>query len=551
MKIRTFFATLTVAAIASLLAPQADACTGLIVGKGASKDGSVMISYAADSHTLYGELYHWPAADWAKGSMRQIIEWDTHTPIGFIPQVAHTYNVIGNMNEHQLAITESTWGGRSELVNPEGIMDYGSLIYVTLQRAKTAREAIKVMTSLVEEYGYRSSGESFSIADKNEAWIMEMIGKGPGKKGAVWVAMRIPDNAISAHANQARIQQIKFNDPDNCLYAKDVISLAREKGYFKGKDKDFSFQKAYNPWTSDGLRGCEARVWSFFNRFADGMKKYEALAMGDVNQEPMPLYVIPNRKLSVADVRNMMRDHYEGTPLSTLNDCGQGNWDMPYRPTPLVFEYNGKKYFTERPASTQQSAFSYVCQLRTWLPREIGGIIWFANDDGNMAAYVPIYCSNVERAECFNTPGADAVTFSDKNAFWVCNWVANMVYPRYPQRNPALKAVRDKLEKGYADNQARVEAEAEALYRTDRDAAVKFLNDYSIAKSNEMMDEWKQLATYLIVKFNDMAVKPEKDGKFERTATGWGARPSRPGMSQAARKALIEQTGDKFEAPAE
>ena len=246
-----------------------------------------------------------------------------------------------------------------------------------------------------------------------------------------------------------------------------------------------------------------------------------------------------------------MRDHYEGTALSTLNDCGQGLWEMPYRPTPLTFDYNGKKYFTERPASTQQSAFSYVCQLRAWLPREIGGIIWFANDDGNMAAYVPIYCSNVERAECFNTPGADAVTFSDKNAFWVCNWVANMVYPRYSQMFPALKAVRDKLEKGYADNQARVEAEAEALYRTDRDAAVKFLNDYSIAKSNEMMDEWKQLATYLIVKFNDMAVKPEKDGKFERTATGWGARPSRPGMSQAARKALIEQTGDKFEVPAE
>ena len=437
------------------------------------------------------------------------------------------------------------------MVDNTGLIDYGSLMYLGLQRSKTAREAIKIMTDLVEKYGYQSSGESFTIADPDEVWILEMMGCGGDKKQkVVWVAVRIPDGMISGHANQARIGQFSTYNTD-VMKSKNCIKFAREKGWFSGKDKDFNWKMVYAAPDFGGRRYCDARVWSFFNHFKD-MSEYLPWALGkDKNAKDMPLWIAPDRKLTLADMEMSMRDHYEGTALSTLNDCGQGLWEMPYRPTPLTFDYNGKKYFTERPASTQQSAFSYVCQLRAWLPREIGGIIWFANDDGNMAAYVPIYCSNVERAECFNTPGADAVTFSDKNAFWVCNWVANMVYPRYSQMFPALKAVRDKLEKGYADNQARVEAEAEALYRTDRDAAVKFLNDYSIAKSNEMMDEWKQLATYLIVKFNDMAVKPEKDGKFERTATGWGARPSRPGMSQAARKALIEQTGDKFEVPAE
>ena len=529
----------------------AEACTNFIATRGATTDGSVFVTYSADDYGMFGKLCHYAAGKHAKGTKREIVDYDSGESHGFIDEAPETYNVIGNINEYQVSIGETTYGGRKEMVDNTGLIDYGSLMYLGLQRSKTAREAIKIMTDLVEKYGYQSSGESFTIADPDEVWILEMMGCGGDKKQkVVWVAVRIPDGMISGHANQARIGQFSTYNTD-VMKSKNCIKFAREKGWFSGKDKDFNWKMVYATPDFGGRRYCDARVWSFFNHFKD-MSEYLPWALGkDKNAKDMPLWIAPDRKLTLADMEMSMRDHYEGTALSTLNDCGQGLWEMPYRPTPLTFDYNGKKYFTERPASTQQSAFSYVCQLRTWLPREIGGIIWFANDDGNMAAYVPIYCSNVERAECFNTPGADAVTFSDKNAFWVCNWVANMVYPRYSQMFPALKAVRDKLEKGYADNQARVEAEAEALYRTDRDAAVKFLNDYSIAKSNEMMDEWKQLATYLIVKFNDMAVKPEKDGKFERTATGWGARPSRPGMSQAARKALIEQTGDKFEVPAE
>ena len=534
-----------------LMGFKAFACTNFIVGKKASADGSVICTYNADDYGMFLGLAHYAAGKHAKGTMRDIVNWDTNKYNGKIPEAPETYNVIGNINEYQVSIGETTYGGRKEMVDNTGIIDYGSLMYLGLQRSKTAREAIKVMTDLVEKYGYQSSGESFTIADPNEVWILEMMGCGGDKKQkVVWVAVRIPDGMISGHANQARIGQFSTYNTD-VITSKNCIKFAREKGWFNGKDKDFNWKMVYAAPDFGGRRYCDARVWSFFNHFKD-MSEYLPWALGkDKNAKDMPLWIAPDRKLSLADMEMSMRDHYEGTALSTLNDCGQGDWEMPYRPTPLTFDYNGKKYFTERPASTQQSAFSYVCQLRSWLPREIGGIIWFANDDGNMAAYVPIYCSNVDRAECFNTPGADAVTFSDKNAFWVCNWVANMVYPRYSQMFPALKAVREKLEKGYAANQNAVETKAQELYKTDKDAAVKYLNDYSIAKSNEMLNEWKQLATYLIVKFNDMAVKPEKDGKFERTATGWGARPARPGMSEAAKKAIIEQTGDKFEVPAE
>ena len=525
----------------------AKACTNFIATKGATTDGSVFVTYSADDYGLFTNLCHYAAGKHAKGTKREIIDYDSGESHGFIDEAAETYNV----NEYQLSIGETTYGGREEMIDKTGIIDYGSLMYLGLQRAKTAREAIKVMTELVEKYGYQSSGESFTIADPNEVWILEMMGCGGDKKQkVVWVAVRIPDGMISGHANQARIGQFSTYNTD-VMTSKNCIKFAREKGWFTGNDKDFNWKMVYAAPDFGGRRYCDARVWSFFNHFKD-MSRYLPWALGkDKNAEDMPLWIQPDRKLTLADMQMSMRDHYEGTPLSTLNDCGQGNWDMPYRPTPLVFEYNGKKYFTERPASTQQSAFSYVCQLRSWLPREIGGIIWFANDDANMAAYVPIYCSNVERAECFNTPGADAVTFSDKNAFWVCNWVANMVYPRYSQMFPALKAVRDRLEKGYEADRKQIEERAQELYLTDKAAAVKFLNDYSVAKSNEMIAEWKQLATYLIVKFNDMAVKPEKDGKFERTESGFAARPARPGMSQAARKALVEQTGDKFEVPAE
>ena len=529
----------------------ANACTNFIATKGATTDGSVFVTYSADDYGLFTNLCHYAAGKHAKGTKREIIDYDSGESHGFIDEAAETYNVIGNINEYQLSIGETTYGGREEMIDKTGIIDYGSLMYLGLQRAKTAREAIKVMTELVEKYGYQSSGESFTIADPNEVWILEMMGCGGDKKQkVVWVAVRIPDGMISGHANQARIGQFSTYNTD-VMTSKNCIKFAREKGWFTGNDKDFNWKMVYAAPDFGGRRYCDARVWSFFNHFKD-MSRYLPWALGkDKNAEDMPLWIQPDRKLTLADMQMSMRDHYEGTALSTLNDCGQGLWEMPYRPTPLTFEYNGKKYFTERPASTQQSAFSYVCQLRSWLPREIGGIIWFANDDANMAAYVPIYCSNVERAECFNTPGADAVTFSDKNAFWVCNWVANMVYPRYSQMFPALKAVRDRLEKGYEADRKQIEERAQELYLTDKAAAVKFLNDYSVAKSNEMIAEWKQLATYLIVKFNDMAVKPEKDGKFERTESGFAAHPARPGMSQAARKALVEQTGDKFEVPAE
>ena len=343
---------LTAACAALLSGMEAMACTGLLVGKKASVDGSVMISYAADSHSLYGELYRWPAADWAPGTMLDIVEWDTGKPLGQIPQVAHTYSVVGNMNEHQLAITESTFGGRHELVDTTGIMDYGSLIYVTLQRAKTAREAIQVMTDLVKEYGYYSGGESFSIADKNEAWIMEMVGKGVGNKGAIWVAIRIPDDCIAAHANQSRIQQIPFDDKENCLYSPDVVSFAREKGYFKGKDNEFSFAKAYCPYDFGALRGCEARVWSFFRKYDKTMDKYADFIKGDPSKEPMPLYIKPDRKLSVQDVQAAMRDHYEGTDLDMTKDEGAGPYKVPYRWRPMTFKVDGQEYTNERAIAT-------------------------------------------------------------------------------------------------------------------------------------------------------------------------------------------------------
>lgn len=529
----------------------AEACTNFIATKGATKDGSVFVTYSADDYGLFMKLVHFPAGIHAKGEKREIIDYDSGESHGFIDEAPVTYNVIGNINEYQVSIGETTYGGREEMIDKNGIIDYGSLMYLGLQRSKTAREAIKVMTELVDKYGYNSSGESFTIADPNEVWIMEMMGcGGDAKQKVVWVAVRIPDGMISGHANQARIGQFSTYNTE-VITSKNCIKFARSKGWFKGTDKEFNWKMAYDAPDFGGRRFCEARVWSYFNHFTD-MSKWLPWALGkDPNAEDMPLWVSPNKKIEVSDMQNSMRDHYEGTALSMNQDLGQGNWDMPYRPTPLQFEYNGKKYFTERPASTQQSAFSYVCQLRSWLPREIGGIIWFANDDGNMSPYVPVYCSSTVQPECFNTPGADAVTFSNKNAFWVCNWVSNMVYPRYSQMFPSLKEVRDSLDNSYFANQMKVEAKAQEIYKSNKAAAVKYLNDYSITKGEEMINRWNKLAYYLIVKYNDMAVKPEKDGKFELTPSGFAASPQRPGMSQNARKALAEQTGERFVMPSE
>lgn len=538
--------SLVLSAAMLLASSGAFACSNLIVGKKASVDGSVMVSYNADDYGMFGHLCHYPAGTHPKGSMRQIYDWDSGVYHGEIEEAPVTYNVIGNINEFQLSIGETTYGGREEMVDSTGILDYGSLIYVTLQRAKTAREAISVMTSLVEKYGYNSEGETFSICDPNEAWIMEMQGTGAGSKGVVWVAMRIPDDAICAHANQSRIGKFNMKDKKNVLYSKNVISYARKMGWFNGKDSEFSWKNTYAFPDFSGRRFCDARVWSFFNHYADGFDRYLPWALGkDKDAEDMPLWIVPNRKLSVADVENGMRDHYEGTALALdTTSIGGGIYEMPYRPTPLTFTVDGKQYFNERPISTQQTAFTFVSQLRSWLPREIGGVLWFGNDDANMVAYTPVYCGNTVQPACYNTKGADAVTFSSDNAFWLCNMVSNMVYPRYSQLFPELKAVRDSLETSYFANQTSIEKQAADLYQTDKAAALKLLNNYSNTKADEMLASWKRLATRIIVKYNDMAVKKEKDGKLLQSVT-------RPGYPASFGRKLVKETGDWYAVPVE
>ena len=533
---------------------EAEACSNFIVGKKASVDGSVMCSYSADDYGMFQNLCHYPAAKHAKGEMRKIFDWDSNKYYGEIPEVAETYNVIGNINEWQVTIGETTYGGREEMVDSTGIMDYGSLIYVALQRSKTAREAIKVMTTLANTYGYNSEGETFTICDPNEAWIMEMMGKGAGSKGAVWVALRIPDDAICAHANQSRIGKFNMKDKKNVMYAKDVVSFARSKGWFQGKDADFSWKMAYAKPDFSGRRFCDARAWAMLNHFYD-MSPYLDWALGkNPDAQDMPLWVVPNKKVSVKDVENVMRDHYEGTPLSVADgsDIGGGIWEMPYRPTPLMYKVDGKQYFNERPVSTQQSGFVFVSQMRSWLPREIGGVFWFANDDANMAAFTPVYCSMTERPECYNTPGADALHFSKKNAYWVCNMTSNMVYPRYSLMFPTLKEVRDSLDNSYFAAQAGVEKKAQELYAQNPQAAVKYLNDYSVEKAQQMLARWNQLFEFMVVKYNDMIIKPtDKNGTFKKTPYGLGATPVRSGYPEKFAKQLVKQSGDKFLVPEE
>ena len=533
---------------------EAEACSNFIVGKKASVDGSVMCSYSADDYGMFQYLCHYPAAKHAKGEMRKIFDWDSNKYHGEIPEAAETYNVIGNINEWQVTIGETTYGGREEMVDSTGIMDYGSLIYVALQRSKSAREAIKVMTTLANTYGYNSEGETFTICDPNEAWIMEMMGKGAGSKGAVWVALRIPDDAICAHANQSRIGKFNMKDKKNVMYGKDVVSFARSKGWFKGKDADFSWKMAYAKPDFSGRRFCDARAWAMLNHFYD-MSPYLDWALGkNPDAQDMPLWVVPNKKVSVKDVENVMRDHYEGTPLSVADgsDIGGGIWEMPYRPTPLMYKVDGKQYFNERPVSTQQSGFVFVSQMRSWLPREIGGVFWFANDDANMAAFTPVYCSMTERPECYNTPGVDAVHFSKKNAYWVCNMTSNMVYPRYSLMFPTLKEVRDSLDNSYFAAQAGVEKKAQELYAQNPQAAVKYLNDYSVEKAQQMLARWNQLFEFMVVKYNDMIIKPtDKNGTFKKTPYGLGATPVRPGYPEKFAKQLVKQSGDKFLVPEE
>ena len=546
---------LTILLLAGLLLPLAPcslplySCTNLIIGKKASKDGSVIISYSQDDYGSFEPLRVIPAADHPAGTMHPLYHYETSNYLGEIPEVAHTYGIVGLMNEFQVSVHETTWGGREELTDTvSGLIDYGSLMVLALQRSKTAREAIDVMTKLTETYGYESEGESFTIADPNEVWIMDMIGKGPGRKGTVWVAVRIPDDCISGHANQSRIRQFPLKDKNNCLYAKDVISLAREKGYFNGKDADFSFADAYNPLDFGGLRYCEARVWSYFNKWAaEDMNPYLPYAMGDTKAEPMPLYVKPKAPLSVQDLKDMMRDHYEGTPMELTNDIGMGPWEMPYRPTPLSFEVDGKKYFNERPISTQQSACVYVSQMRSWMPNHIGGVTWFANDDANMVTFTPIYCNTTQAPECYDKNTADAFHFSTRSAYWVENWVSNMVYLRYNLLFPELQKVRDRLEADYNSLQAEIEGKASAM---DKEEAVKYLSAYSHRTASAMMDEWNQLAQLIIVKYNDMAVKrTDENGQYEKTPGGNPRPVLRPGYPESFKREIIKQASSRYQVP--
>ncbi len=551
------------------------ACTNFIVGKKASADGSVICSYNADSYGAFMWLYQYPAGKHQPGEMRKVYEWDTDKYLGEIPEAAETYNVIGNINEWQVTIGETTFGGREEMVDTTGIIDYGSLIYIALQRSKTAREALQVMTTLVEQYGYCSEGETFTICDPNEAWIMEMMGawvpdsikatmKPAAKKQlgrTVWVAMRVPDDMICGHANQSRITTFmpakkEKKGQETVLWSKNVVSYARLMGWYNGKDQDFSYNAAYAKPDFSGRRICDARVWQFFNRYADGMDRYIPWAEGcDANAEVMPLWVKPNCLLTVQDVQAAMRDHFEGTPFDVSdqskdkNDIGGGIWQMPYRVTPLYFEVDGKKCFNERPTSTQQTAWTFVSQMRSWLPREIGGCFWFGNDDPNMVAYTPVYCCTTRQPDCYNGKGADDITFSMDNAFWVENWVSNMVYPRYSALFPDLKQVRDSLEHSYFEQQKTIEDKAAQM---EPAARAKFLNDYTCQKGDEMLKRWRQLAFFLIVRHNDMAVRPvDEKGNFKRNKYGLGERVQRPGMPETFRRELINRTGNKLIKPEE
>ncbi len=560
----------------------ADACTNFLFTKGATKDGSTMITYAADSHTLYGELYYRKAADFPAGTLIQVIDWDSGKPLMKIPQVAHTYSVVGNINEHQLAIGETTYGGRAELANEiEGGIDYGSYIYLTLQRAKNAREAIQVLAGFMAQYPYHSEGESFSICDPNEVWILELIGKRPGtvkddlaKKlkynytdGAVWVARRIPDGYVSGHANQARITKFPQEDkkfkkakgkglhkaisskhldylfePEvECVYSSEVITYARACGWYDGADADFSFCDIYAPLNFSALRGCEARVYAMFNRVAKGMQKYEKYAMGDATAERMPLWIQPDHKIDVLEAMNLMRDHYEGTSMDMTKDLGAGPFNCPYRWRPMGFEVDGNSYVHERATSTQQTGFSFVAQCRSWLPSKVGGIIWFGVDDTYSTVYCPMYCGITEIPLCFREGNGDMLTYSETSAFWLFNRVTNFVYSRYSDMIVDLQKVQSNLERSYISDVIKFDERAKV---SDGEALTRQLNDFSGRAAERMMKEWNTLDRYLLVKYMDGNIKKEKDGKFERTSTGNAAFPQQPKYRDEWYRMIVKDHGD-------
>ena len=523
-----------------------EACTNLIAGKKATTDGSVMITYAADSHGLYGDLSHTPGAKHAPGTMRKVVEWDTNKPLGEIPQPAQTYNVVGNMNEFQVAIGETTWGGHSELVDTTGnsIIDYGSLIQIALERSKSAREAVQVMTDLVEEYGYASSGESFSIADKDEVWVLEMIGKG-AEKGAVWIAVRIPDDAISGHANEPRIRKVDWNDKENVLYSPDVISFARKRGYYNGKDEDFSFADAYDTHDAGTRRGCDARVWTYFRRFQPEADKYFAWCNYE-SHEPMPLYIIPERKVSLKEMQESMRDHYEGTPFEMTSDVGAGPFHVPYRWRPMDYEVDGKEYCNERAIATQQTGWSFVSQSRDWLPDPVGGVIWFGTDDTNTSVYMPFYCTLTEVPSQLEK--GDINNFSMDSNFWMNNLVANQAYNRYDLMIPDIRKVQNNLEDGFQSSRPQKEEELVALYNAGNTEALQnAINSEAAQIAQKATDDYRDLAFYLFVKFMDGNMKKtNEDGSFKLNEYGIPANPSFPGYDKKYYENIVKETGDHF-----
>jgi len=515
-----------------------DACTNFLITKGASTDGSTMISYSADSHVLYGELYHWPAAKWPAGSMMDIYEWDTGKFLGKIKQAAETYTVNGNMNEWQVSIGETTYGGRSELGSQSGaIMDYGSLMYIALQRARTARDAIRVMTDLVAEYGYYSSGESFSIADPNEVWIMEMIGKGEGEKGAVWVAVKIPDGYVSGHANQARIRTFPLKDPENCFYAPDVIEFARKKGWFDGKDKDFSFSDTYAPVDFGGARFCESRVWSMFRVVNKDMEKYEDYALGHNLKNRMPLYIKPDQKVSLQDMFGFMRDHFEGTVMDMTKDVGAGPFGNPYRWRPLTFDVDGVTYCNERAVATQQTGFSFVAQSRSWLPNAIGGIIWWGVDDVASSVYMPVYSSSTRVAASVAVGNGDMMTYSPTSAFWAFNEVSNLAYTRFNVIHPEIEAYQKKLEDKFIAYTSAIDKAALELYGKDPAMAVEYLTDYTVSNTDKTVRAWRAFYEHLFAKYMDGNIKvvdPENRNP----------KVSQPGYGDAWNRRIVEDHGE-------
>ena len=585
MKYRTILAAAMAASLLFAAGNRSEACTNVIVTRGASADGSCLVSYAADSHWLYGELYFKPQADWATGSKLKVYDWDSGKYLGEIEQVQHTYKTIGNMNEHQLIIAETTFGGRHGLNNPDAIMDYGSLIYITLQRARTAREAIRLMDELTQKYGYYSEGESFSIADKEEAWIMEMVGKG-AEKGSVWVARRIPDGYISGHANQSRITTFPLNDPENCLYSKDVISFARKMGWFDGKDEEFSFRDAYCPLDFGGLRGCEARVWSAFNILGKGKFAYEDggslvekdsydyvdYAMGHNPANNMPLWIKPAAKVSVKDVADVMRDHYEGTPMDMTQDIGAGGNALPYRWRPMGFTHDGKEYTNERAIATQQTAFWFVGQSRGNYPDVLGGIIWFGTDDAATSYVTPIYTNSEIVPECFREGNGDMLTYSSTSSFWLNNRVANACYKMYNYMAPFVREHIDRFENSQiSEGVPQTDAKALELYNDIAEKELKkqsrknpgydpmtdtgdaflqvkqYLTSYSVSTADAIFSAWKKMEETLLVKFIDGNVKAQnEDGTFVHSPESESIPDglTQPGYTEYWKEAVAHFHGD-------